>query len=381
MQQKEKVCKIKVVGIGGGGGNAINRMIECNLESIEYIAINTDLQDLMDSLADVRIQIGSKITKGQGAGAVPDVGMRAALESREAIEKAIGDADLVFVTAGMGGGTGTGAAPVVASIAKEKGIVTVGVVTKPFEFEGHVRMANALMGIDNLKDCVDTLLIIPNDRLKDILPEDIGILDSFKYADEVLRQGIRGITDLIYRNAQINLDFADIKTVLKEKGLAHMGVGEGSGENRAIEALRNAVQSPLLDFTLENATDAIVNYEGGPDLGLNEIYKSTDMLRQLFNEKANIIFGLIINPELKDKVIATVIATGFGKFTKAPVKTKPAENPVVFKPFGAGAPPVPDYVKQYEKPREIRSQAVPDTRIDADIDALPKWLRDRLKKD
>ncbi len=301
---------IKVVGVGGGGNNAVNRMIAVNLKSAEFIAINTDLQALKLSKAPYRIQIGDKLTHGQGAGADPEKGQRAAEESKLAITEAIKDADLVFITAGMGGGTGTGAAPVVASIAKELGKLTVAVVTKPFAFEGKVRMEHAEIGIANLRKVVDTLVVIPNEKLMRVAA-NLPMVDSFKYADEVLRQGIQGISDLIVSPALINLDFADVCTVMRDKGVAHMGIGRGKGEGRTTEAVKQAVFSPLLETSIEGATSVILNIMGSMDMTLSEVSEAAELVRQVVNKNANIIFGADVRENLEDEILVTIIATGF----------------------------------------------------------------------
>ena len=301
---------IKVVGVGGGGNNAVNRMIAVNIKSAQFISLNTDLQALNMSKAQYRIQIGDKLTHGMGAGADPEIGQKAAEESRLAIADAIKDANLVFITAGMGGGTGTGAAPVVASIAKEMGKLTVAVVTKPFAFEGITRMNNAEIGIANLMKVVDTLVVIPNEKLMQVASK-LQVLDAFKYADDVLRQGIQGISDLIVTPALINLDFADVCTVMRDKGIAHMGIGRGSGERRTVEAVKQAVFSPLLETSIEGATSVILNIMGGTDLTLMEINEAADLVRQVVHPSANIIFGADIRETLNDEILVTIIATGF----------------------------------------------------------------------
>ncbi len=301
---------IKVVGVGGGGNNAVNRMIDVDIKSADFIAVNTDLQALKMSKAPIRIQIGDKLTHGQGAGADPEKGQRAAEESKVAITESIKEADLVFITAGMGGGTGTGAAPVVASIAKEMGKLTVAVVTKPFAFEGRVRMEHAEIGIANLRKVVDTLVIIPNEKLMKVAC-NMPMVDSFKYADDILRQGIQGISDLIVSPALINLDFADVCTVMRDKGIAHMGIGRGKGEGRTTEAVRQAVFSPLLETSIEGATSVIINIIGSPDMTLQEVSEATELVKQVVSPNANIIFGADIRESLDDEILVTIIATGF----------------------------------------------------------------------
>ena len=301
---------IKVVGVGGGGNNAVNRMIAANINSAQFIAINTDLQVLNMSKAQYRIQIGDKLTHGQGAGADPEKGQKAAEESKLAISEAIKDADMVFVTAGMGGGTGTGAAPVVAGIAKEMGKLTVAVVTKPFAFEGKVRMDHAEIGIQNLKKVVDTLIVIPNEKLMQVAGK-IPIIEAFKYADDVLRQCIQGISDIIVTPALINLDFADVCTVLRNKGIAHMGIGRGQGERRTVDAVKQAVFSPLLETSIEGATSIILNIMGSMDVTGEEVNEAADLVREVVHPGANIIFGADIRDTLNDEIIITIIATGF----------------------------------------------------------------------
>jgi cell division protein FtsZ len=307
----QELTNIKVIGCGGGGSNAVNRMIVEGLKNVEFIAINTDKQALMLSNANQKIQIGEKLTKGLGAGANPEIGKKAAEESREEITASIKGANMVFITAGMGGGTGTGAAPVVAEIAKSMDILTVGVVTKPFPFEGKRRMRHAETGIATLKEKVDTLVIIPNERLLNMADKKTTLLDSFKLADEVLRQGVQAISDLITITGVINADFADIKAVMLNKGLAHMGVGFGKGENRTQDAVRQAISSPLLETSIDGATDVIINFTGGADLGALEVYDAADVVREAVDPDANIIVGAVIDETLTEEIRITVIATGF----------------------------------------------------------------------
>ena len=305
------VAKICVVGVGGAGNNAVNRMIEAGITSADYVAVNTDAQILACNKAQKKIQIGAQRTKGLGAGAEPEIGREAAEESKEALAKAVEGVDLLFITAGMGGGTGTGAAPVIAKIAKDKKILTVAVVTKPFEFEGKRRMDNAIKGIDNLRKYVDTIIIIPNEKIREVVPKNATMTDALRVADEVLKQGIRGIADLIVTPALINLDFADVRTTLKDRGLAHMGVGVAKGENRIIDAVRLAVNSPLLETTIEGATGVVLNIVGGPDLTLDEVTKAANLIHGVVDYSANIIFGACIDESVQDEVEVTVIATGF----------------------------------------------------------------------
>ena len=320
------ICKILVVGVGGGGCNAVNRMIASGLKSASFVAANTDKQALMLSKATVQIQLGEKLTKGLGAGADPEVGRKAAEESRAQICEKLRGVDLVFITAGMGGGTGTGAAPVIASIAREMGILTIAVVTKPFEFEGRTRSTNAELGIKNLSKCVDTLVVIPNDRLLSIAPKGTSIVDAFKYADEVLRQGIQGISDLIATPSLINLDFADVRTVMKNRGLAHMGIGEGKGEKRNEIAVRQAIASPLLETSINGAKAVIINVKGGFDLTLEEVNDAVNMVKEVVSPEANTIFGATIDENYNDRMIVTIVATGFegSKFENATAAAKPS---------------------------------------------------------
>lgn len=308
---EDNVCKIKVLGVGGAGNNAINRMIEAKITGAEFISINTDKQVLMMSNADYILQIGKECTKGLGAGAKPEIGRAAAEESRSEIENLLKDTNLVFITAGMGGGTGTGAAPVIADIAKSMGILTVGVVTKPFAFEGPRRKKNADDGLDELKKYVDTLVIIPNDKLYKILKKDTPALEALRFADDVLRQGVQGVSELITKPSLINLDFADVCTIMKDKGLAHMGIGKGKGENKTIDAVRQAVTSQLLETSIEGATGILINISGGSDLTLSEIYEAVDLVREVAADDCNIIFGAGISNDVTNEVDITVIATGF----------------------------------------------------------------------
>lgn len=301
-------ARILVIGVGGAGNNAVNRMIDENVEGVELIAINTDKQALSLSRATTKIQIGEKLTKGLGAGAKPEVGASAVEENREEINDIIKDANMVFVTCGMGGGTGTGAAPVVAEIARNLGILTVGVVTKPFSFEGKPRMNNAMNGIAKLKENVDTLIVIPNDKLLQICDKRTSIPDALKKADEVLQQGVQGVTDLINKPGLINLDFADIQTVMRDKGIAHIGIGRASGDNKAVDAIKSAMDSPLLETTVSGATDIIVNFSG--NIGIVEAYDAITYLTEVAGDDANIIFGTVDNDVMGEDVSITIIATG-----------------------------------------------------------------------
>lgn len=308
--ERGNLAQLKVVGVGGAGNNAVNRMIQYGIRGVEFISVNTDKQALYLSHANQKIQIGEKVTKGLGAGADPEVGRKAAEESKEAISEALKGADLVFITAGMGGGTGTGAAPVVAECAKELGILTVGVVTKPFSFEGRVRMNNAVNGITNLKANVDTLISIPNDRLLDSVGK-VSLTEAFRIADDVLRQGVQGISDLIAVPAMVNLDFADVRTIMRERGMAHMGIGMATGDKRAAEAARQAVVSPLLETTINGAKGVLLNITGGADLGIQELSEAASIIQEYADPEANIIMGAGIDEDMGDGVRITVIATGF----------------------------------------------------------------------
>ncbi len=307
----DQIAKIKVIGVGGGGCNAVNRMIESGVQGVEFIVANTDLQVLNVSKAETKLQIGKSITNGLGAGANPDVGREAALESKKEIEEALSGADMVFVTCGMGGGTGTGAAPIVAEIAQELGALTVGIVTKPFRFEGKKRMDHAEIGIEELRHHVDTIIVIPNDRLRDIIDRTTPMMEAFKEVDNVLRRGVQSISDLIAVSGLVNLDFADVKTIMSKRGNAIIGIGIGVGENRAVEAAKQAVSSPLLETTIDGATDAIINITGGNSLTLFEAEDAAEVVRNAANTDINTIFGAVINENLNDEVIVTVIATGF----------------------------------------------------------------------
>ncbi|MBR6252311.1 MAG: cell division protein FtsZ [Clostridia bacterium] len=307
------MAKIKVVGVGGAGNNAVNRMVEIGIEGVDFIAINTDKQALGVSKAGTKIQIGEKITRGLGAGSDPLIGEKAAEESHDEIANALKGADMVFVTAGMGGGTGTGAAPIVAQIAKDLGILTVSVVTKPFTFEGKKRMQSAERGIASLKDKVDTLIVIPNDRLLQNAERKTTMIEAFTMSDEILRQGVQGISNLITGIGLINLDFADVKTIMYDTGMAHMGIGRASGENRAEEAAKAAINSPLLESSIEGARGVLLNVTGGRDLGIFEVNTAAELVQKSIDPEANIIFGAVIDESMEDEIAVTVIATGFDK--------------------------------------------------------------------
>lgn len=314
----DQLAKIKVIGVGGAGNNAVNRMIESGIKGVEFIVANTDLQVLNNSKAPTKIQLGIELTSGLGAGANPEIGKEAALESKAEIEAALEGADMVFITCGMGGGTGTGAAPVVADIAQGLGALTVGIVTKPFSFEGKKRMTQALAGLDNLREHVDTLIVIPNDRLREVIDKSTSLLDSFKEVDNVLRRGVQSISDLIAVAGLINLDFADVKAVMENRGNALIGIGMGVGEDRAADAAREAVNSPLLEASISGATDAIINVTGGANLTLFEVEEAAEVIRSSANTDINTIFGAVINENLNDEIIVTVIATGFDQHKDEP---------------------------------------------------------------
>ena len=309
--EMNQLAKIKVIGIGGGGCNAVNRMINSGLKGVDFIVANTDLQVLNDSLAPTKIQLGSELTDGLGAGANPEIGREAALESKAEIEDALKGADMVFVTGGMGGGTGTGASPIIAEVAQDLGALTVGLVTKPFSFEGKQRMEQAIAGLDELKKHVDTLIVIPNDRLRELIDKSTPMLEAFREVDNILHRGVQSISDLIAITGLVNLDFADVKAVMKDRGNALIGIGVGSGENRAVEAAKQAVSSPLLETSINGATDAIINVTGGSSLTLFEVEEAAEVIRSAANTDINTIFGAVINENLNDEVIITVIATGF----------------------------------------------------------------------
>lgn len=372
-------AQIKVIGAGGGGNNAVNRMVEAQLQGVEFIAVNTDKQALHTSKAEHKIQIGEKLTRGLGAGANPEVGKRAAEESKDDIVKVLQGADMVFVTAGMGGGTGTGAAPVIAQLAKEMGILTVGVVTKPFVFEGKVRMKNAESGISELKSKVDTLITIPNDRLLQIVQKNTSMLDAFSIADDVLKQGIQSISDLIAVPGLINLDFADVTSIMKEKGLAHMGIGNATGENRALEAARQAIQSPLLETSIRGAKGVLLNITGGSNLGLFEINEASTLVQESCDPEANIIFGASIREDLGEEISITVIATGFddkqdlhldvnekSKLNQRPTLNSVMRQPEVEQPQ---VEEVKEVISQKEEPRKVSA-------IEDDME-IPTFLRRR----
>ncbi|WP_369902938.1 cell division protein FtsZ [Bacillus manliponensis] len=375
---QDQLANIKVIGVGGGGNNAVNRMIEHGVQGVDFIAVNTDAQALNLSKAETKMQIGGKLTRGLGAGANPEVGKKAAEESKEQIQEALRGADMVFVTAGMGGGTGTGAAPVIAQVAKELGALTVGVVTRPFTFEGRKRATQAAAGIAAFKENVDTLIVIPNDRLLEIVDKNTPMLKAFREADNVLRQGVQGISDLIATPGLINLDFADVKTIMSNKGSALMGIGIGSGENRAAEAAKRAISSPLLETSIDGAQGVIMNITGGTNLSLYEVQEAADIVASASDPEVNMIFGSVINENLKDEIVVTVIATGFDDSisTQPP---KPLVRPSATTNQTQSQPAQPQ--KQREVKREVkREEVVYERNTDADDIDIPAFLRNRRRR-
>lgn len=334
---EESQANIKVVGVGGGGTNAVNRMIESNIKHVEFIAVNTDVQVLKLSVADRQIQIGAKVTKGLGAGFNPELGEKAAEESRDMIAEALAGADLIFITAGMGGGTGTGASPIIAEIGRQLGALTIAVVTKPFSFEGRRRAQVAEQGISKLKEKVDTLITIPNDKLLQVVAKNTTLLDAFRTADDIVKQGVQGIADLITVPGLINLDFADVNTIMRDAGTALLGIGIGTGENRSVEAARMAISSPLLEATIEGAKGLLFNISGGKNMTLAEVNEAANLISQVADPEANIIFGSVVDDALEDQVKITVIATGFDSRYKRESKTQQLTTPAV------AAPPVASF--------------------------------------
>jgi cell division protein FtsZ len=356
-EQNDTGAVIKVIGVGGAGGNAVNRMIAEDVKGVEFIVANTDVQALSSSKAETKIQLGPKLTRGLGAGSTPEIGQKAAEESEEAIADALQGADMIFVTCGMGGGTGTGAAPVVAKVAKDQGALTVGVVTKPFTFEGPKRGKNATEGIASLKEHVDTLVIIANNRLLEIVDKKTPMLEAFKAADNVLRQGVQGISDLITSPGYVNLDFADVKTVMANQGSALMGIGSATGENRTVEATKKAISSPLLEVAIDGAKQVLLNITGGPDLSLFEAQDASEIVTQAATNDVNIIFGTSINEDLGDEVVVTVIATGLDS-TPAKSEARPAQRPATNAQRSAASDPFSDWDMRREP--EAKAATRPD---------------------
>jgi cell division protein FtsZ len=354
---------IKVVGVGGGGSNAVTRMVDAGLKGVEFLAVNTDAQALLMCDADVKLHIGAKSTRGLGAGADPEVGFNAAMESRDELKEAVKGADMVFVTAGEGGGTGTGAAPVISEIARELGALTVGVVTRPFTFEGQKRADQAELGIRNIRDKVDTLIIIPNDRLLSVVEKQTSILDAFRMADDILRQGVQGITDLITVPGLVNLDFADVRTIMRDAGSALMGIGSAVGDSRGAEAARMAVSSPLLEASVEGATGILLNITGGSELGLFEVNEAAEIVTGAADRNANVIFGAVIDEALGDEVRVTVIATGFDARFRRERRERPEER----------RPPAERAPRDREREREPEGEGFD---VPAEVLEVPSFLRD-----
>lgn len=388
MDYTNNICNIKVVGVGGGGNNAVNRMVAAGIQGAKFIAVNTDKQDLMMSNADEVVQIGANLTKGLGAGANPEIGRQAAEESKEELKKMLEGTDLLFITTGMGGGTGNGAAPVIAQLAREMGILTIGVVTKPFKFEGPRRAANAEMGIREMSKYVDSLVIVPNEKLYSILKKDVPFMDAFRYADDVLRQAIQGVSELISVTGLINLDFADVATIMRDKGIAHMGIGKGRGANKTIEAVRQAVTSQLLETSIEGATGILINVTGGRDLTLSEVYEAVDLVRDVADKDCNVIFGARINNDTSGETEITVIATGFDHKDKSnEIVPNFKDNSADYKAFTTHQPQ-PQQEEKKEEPAQQPEAEHKDTVEDISIsnkkpflddDDLPPFLR-KLKK-
>ena len=376
----DQLAVIKVIGVGGGGNNAVNRMIEHGVQGVDFIAVNTDAQALNLSKAEAKLQIGTKLTRGLGAGANPEVGKKAAEESREQLEEVLRGADMVFVTAGMGGGTGTGAAPVIAQIARDLGALTVGVVTRPFTFEGRKRQTQAIGGINGMKESVDTLIVIPNDKLLQIVDKSTPMLEAFREADNVLRQGVQGISDLIATPGLINLDFADVKTIMSNKGSALMGIGIATGENRAAEAAKKAISSPLLETSIDGAQGVIMNITGGANLSLYEVQEAADIVASASDPEVNMIFGSVINEGLKDDIVVTVIATGFDDS----IATQPPKP--IIRPNANHTQqqqqPVAQPSKQREVKREMKREepVVHERHSDSDDIDIPAFLRNRRRR-
>ena len=380
MNMDDQLAVIKVIGVGGGGNNAVNRMIEHGVQGVDFIAVNTDAQALNLSKAEHKLQIGGKLTRGLGAGANPEVGKKAAEESREQLEEVLRGADMVFVTAGMGGGTGTGAAPVIAQIARELGALTVGVVTRPFKFEGRKRQTQAIGGITAMKEAVDTLIVIPNDKLLEIVDKSTPMLEAFREADNVLRQGVQGISDLIATPGLINLDFADVKTIMSDKGSALMGIGIATGENRATDSAKKAISSPLLETSIDGAKGVIMNITGGMNLSLYEVQEAADIVAMASDEEVNMIFGAVINENLSDEIIVTVIATGFSDDiltgSQGAQSIRPTLN-TVRQPLQNNHQQAQPHQQAYKEPvvqEPVRQQA---TSSQEDTLEIPTFLRNR----
>lgn len=372
----EEWVKIKVVGVGGGGSNAVDGMVDAKINGVDFISVNTDKQALCRSKAEYKVQIGEKLTKGLGAGADPEVGRKAAEESKNEIIKLLEDSEMVFITAGMGGGTGTGAAPVIAQLAKEMGKLTVGVVTKPFTFEGRKRMKQAETGIEELKSKVDTLITIPNDRLLQVVQKNTSMLQAFSIADDVLRQAIQSVSELIKVPGIINLDFADVKRIMGDKGLAHIGIGSAKGDNKAIEAVRQAIESPLLETSIVGARGVILNISGGLDLSLVEINEASNIIYESCHEDVDLIFGANVKEELGDEVTVTVIATGFDPDMQ---KVAKETRKIIKEELNKEVATVESTVVEEEAPSITKAVSEPQIDIDEDME-IPSFIRNRRKR-
>ena len=391
--KRTSIAKIKVIGVGGGGNNAVNRMIEAGVSSAEFVAVNTDQQTLLVSKAETRLQIGERLTGGLGAGARPEVGQKAAEESKSSITEVLKGTNLVFITAGMGGGTGTGAAPVIAQIAKELGILTIAVITKPFNFEGQQRAKNAEEGVERLRKYVDALVVIPNEKLLEIVPKKTPLKESFRFADDVLRQGVQGISDLIVYPGLINLDFADVTTIMKDKGLAHMGIGYGKGDNKALDAVKQAVASPLLETTIEGATGLLINIKGGNDLTQDDLSEAAALVREVVDESCNIILGTSIDENMHDEVEITLIATGFqnGEEKKDDARNSEMENARSIGNMGQSQPfsarsMFSNYMQKEKEEESARpniqvnqSNDFSSSRVEVKSSDVPPWI-EKLRK-
>ena len=372
----EEWVKIKVVGVGGGGSNAVDGMVDAKINGVDFISVNTDKQALCRSKAEYKVQIGEKLTKGLGAGADPEVGRKAAEESKNEIIKLLEDSEMVFITAGMGGGTGTGAAPVIAQIAKEMGKLTVGVVTKPFTFEGRKRMKQAETGIEELKSKVDTLITIPNDRLLQVVQKNTSMLQAFSIADDVLRQAIQSVSELIKVPGIINLDFADVKRIMGDKGLAHIGIGSAKGDNKAIEAVRQAIESPLLETSIVGARGVILNISGGLDLSLVEINEASNIIYESCHEDVDLIFGANVKEDLGDEVTVTVIATGFDPDMQ---KVAKETRKIIKEELNKEVATVESTVVEEEAPSITKAVSEPQIDVDEDME-IPSFIRNRRKR-
>jgi cell division protein FtsZ len=374
----DQVARIKVIGVGGGGNNAVNRMIEDGVQGVEFIAVNTDAQALKLSKAEIKMQIGATLTRGLGAGANPEVGRNAVEESRKQIQEVLKGADMVFVTAGMGGGTGTGAAPAIAQISRELGALTIGVVTRPFGFEGRKRATNAAAGIDLMREAVDTLIIVPNDRLLQIVDKKTPMIQAFREADNVLRQGVQGISDLIAVPGLINLDFADVKTIMSNQGTALMGIGMAKGKDRAIEAAKKAISSPLLETSIDGAQGVLMNITGGSNLSLYEVQEAADIVSSAADKELNMIFGSIINEDLKDEIMITVIATGFSETELSSKKnTVSPSRDVPSRPQSQGISRREQHVQEDSSPSHSQERQRSHSEDTLDI---PTFLRNRNRR-